>query len=310
MIQFRGAVLRAPTLPIRAGNFVRFSKGLRYDMKQTIKSIIVLKHNNKLFLKMERKTQLGCFLEISLTENSTPEQSINTFFQKEFDVIPDDISIIDVFYSKASLEDFYIIYDIKIKDTLDFIDKTSRYHHYGWRNWTGQDMMLSQLSQDVLEFLIKKNYFRSSEDTRQDIISHGKHLLYTDGASRGNPGHSGIGYVLYDYNNKMLLSQGEYIGITVSAIAEYKAVLRGVEQAFEQGVGELEIRVDNLMIVKQMTGEYDIKNRELWPLHQRIIELCDRFNKVKFVHVRREFNEAADGLANQAIDKYLTKTVK
>ena len=140
-----------------------------------------------------------------------------------------------------------------------------------------------------------------------EVISpDNKFVLYTDGGSRGNPGHSGAGYAIYDLSGSIIQEGSEYIGIAVSGVAEYQAVLRGLEASLNLGIKNLEVRVDNLMIAKQMNGIYQVKNRELWPIHERIVKLSTQFEKLKFVHIKREFNQIADRLVNQALDDYLT----
>lgn len=132
-----------------------------------------------------------------------------------------------------------------------------------------------------------------------------KKILYTDGASRGNPGHSACGYVIIDGYGEVVAEGGQYLGITTSSLAEYHALKLGLDAAHGLGIDYLECRSDNSMIVNQMNDFYDVQNRDLWPVHERIVDIVKKFKDVKFVHVNREFNTIADGIANKVLDDYL-----
>ncbi len=128
--------------------------------------------------------------------------------------------------------------------------------------------------------------------------------LFTDGGARGNPGPSGIGYVLA-IKGKEKIFHGEYIGETTNNQAEYKALLAGLRRAIQEKVQELECFLDSELVVKQVRGEYRVKNAELKPLVAQVSDLKKKFQKISFGHVRREKNEEADLLVNQAIDAHI-----
>ena len=128
-------------------------------------------------------------------------------------------------------------------------------------------------------------------------------LIYSDGGSRGNPGPSAAGFVML--NNDSVIDQGgEYIGITTNNQAEYHGVRLGLERALERGIKTLEFRIDSMLVVNQLNGLYKIKNRELWPINERIQSLVAQFNNVKFHHVPRELNKMADALVNKLLDEH------
>ena len=127
-------------------------------------------------------------------------------------------------------------------------------------------------------------------------------VIYSDGGSRGNPGPSAAGYVIIGGDTKLLYEGGAYLGITTNNQAEYHGVLLGLEKAKEMGVKVIEFRLDSLLVVNQLNGLYMIRNRELWPVHERIRGLIAQFDKVTFRHVKREFNQQADGMVNKILD--------
>lgn len=125
---------------------------------------------------------------------------------------------------------------------------------------------------------------------------------FTDGGSRGNPGPSASGYVILDENDGILEEGGEYLGITTNNQAEYQAVKLALEQARKYQPDEVQMFMDSLLVVNQMTGVYKIKNRDLWPIYEAIKELASYFKKVTFTHVRREYNTMADSQVNIVLD--------
>lgn len=128
-------------------------------------------------------------------------------------------------------------------------------------------------------------------------------LVYTDGGSRGNPGPSASGFVLQDTQERLVFEGGKYLGITTNNQAEYQAVKIALEKAKEFGARRLSFRLDSQLVVNQLNGIFQIKNRDLWPIHQSIKELTKHFAKVSFTHVRREFNQEADAIVNKILDE-------
>lgn len=130
-----------------------------------------------------------------------------------------------------------------------------------------------------------------------------KLVINTDGGSRGNPGPSGIGVSVADGSGKLLETHKKFIGEATNNIAEYKALLVGLERAIELGAEELVVQMDSELIVRQMQGVYKIKDPGLKPLAAKAKEYIARFDSVVFIHVRREMNKLADKLVNEAIDE-------
>ncbi len=126
--------------------------------------------------------------------------------------------------------------------------------------------------------------------------------LFTDGGARGNPGPAAYGYVLEAEDGTVLDARGEAIGVATNNVAEYRALVAGLEKAVELGLRDVEVVSDSELLVKQMRGEYKIKNDALRELADEAERLEDRLGRVTYVAVRREHNELADRLVNEALD--------
>lgn len=125
---------------------------------------------------------------------------------------------------------------------------------------------------------------------------------HVDGGARGNPGPAGYG-VHITRDDGTVVDLKEAIGIATNNIAEYNGLLAALRWAVDQGVRSLHVRADSELMVKQMRGQYRVKNPGLQPLHEEARRLAGRIGDVTFEHVRRERNQDADRLANQAMDE-------
>jgi ribonuclease HI len=131
----------------------------------------------------------------------------------------------------------------------------------------------------------------------------GEMTLFVDGASRGNPGPSGVGVVLYDGGRRVLCSFGRYIGETTNNVAEYTALLYGLKEALTQQAASLKVRTDSELLARQIQGRYKVKEPHLKVLHDQVHHLIPVFNSFSIHHIPREKNREADRLANRAIDE-------
>ena len=129
------------------------------------------------------------------------------------------------------------------------------------------------------------------------------HVLYCDGASRGNPGRASFGFALLDPSGTPIRQVGKAIGRATNNDAEYAGLVAGLEAAVEAGVRNLEVRLDSQLLVRQLLGEYRVKAPNLRPLHRHAVGLLTRFDQARVVHVPREQNTLADSLANAALDE-------
>ena len=129
-----------------------------------------------------------------------------------------------------------------------------------------------------------------------------KARLFTDGGARGNPGPAAYGYVIEAEDGHVLAAHGEAIGIATNNVAEYRALVAGLEKALELGLDAPEVVSDSELLVKQMRGEYKVKNKALQGLSLEASALAGRLDRVRYTAVRREHNELADRLVNEALD--------
>ena len=129
-----------------------------------------------------------------------------------------------------------------------------------------------------------------------------KGRLFTDGGARGNPGPAAYAFVLEDEDGEVVAAHGEAIGVATNNVAEYSALIAGLEKAVELGVTELDVFSDSELMVKQMRGEYRVKNDALRELSATAGRLARELEAVRYTAVRREHNKLADQLVNAALD--------
>ncbi len=129
--------------------------------------------------------------------------------------------------------------------------------------------------------------------------------IYTDGGSRGNPGPSASGYVIFDDKDNIIFKKGVYLGITTNNKAEYTALKLALEKALEYSPKTINIFMDSLLIINQMKGIYKIKNEDLLIIYKEIREILKKVENKTFTHVPRALNKIADAEVNAALDKAL-----
>lgn len=141
---------------------------------------------------------------------------------------------------------------------------------------------------------------RSTKSTPETKLT-----LFTDGASRGNPGKAGAGIQLLNDNNEEITARGFYLGECTNNMAEYNALILGLTEAKKFGNKEITIYLDSELIVRQLQGRYKVKDAKLKPLYAEVTKLLANFKSYKVGHVPRKENQRADQLANQGIDERL-----
>ena len=124
-----------------------------------------------------------------------------------------------------------------------------------------------------------------------------------DGAARGNPGPAGCGAVIADENGAIVKELSRYLGHATNNVAEYEALLMGLEALLRMGRKSVVVQSDSELLVRQLNGQYRVKDEKLKVLFQRVAALLSQFSSYRIVHVRRELNKLADRLANQGIDQ-------
>lgn len=127
--------------------------------------------------------------------------------------------------------------------------------------------------------------------------------LFADGGSRGNPGPAASGAVLVAPDGSILREVGRFLGVATNNVAEWNALLSGLEAARELGLQSLAVRMDSELVVKQLRGEYRVKHPDLQPLHRRALALLRQFSHVDIQHVPRKQNALADAVVNRVLDQ-------
>lgn len=130
-----------------------------------------------------------------------------------------------------------------------------------------------------------------------------KFIIYTDGGSRGNPGPAALGVFITDDHGNLVYKKGLYLGIQTNNFAEYSALVHALEVASGLGGQHLDVRMDSELIVRQMNGQYKIKEPTLVKLARQVKILAQEFREVSYTHVRREYNKEADKMVNIALDE-------
>jgi len=159
------------------------------------------------------------------------------------------------------------------------------------------DWAIQQLSESSAP---AKKPARSSRTTAEK--APGKNLLYADGGSRGNPGPAAWGFVIFDSDGGELARGAEKIGRATNNVAEYSAVIAGLERAVALGLEQLEVRLDSQLVVRQLTGQYKAKHPKMAELRDRALRLARRIETIRYTHIPREQNKLADALVNAALD--------
>ena len=196
-----------------------------------------------------------------------------------------------------------------------------RQHHPRWENkWNEVRIWLSTHEQgnkitdkdtslaDAIDVIYDQAQKNSSDMAPTEAGVYQKIKLFSDGGSRGNPGPSASGYVLFNDNDDVILQNGVYLGITTNNQAEYQSLKFGLEEAHELGAQEVEVYMDSLLVINQMKGIFKVKNRDLWPIHEAIKDHMKVFKKISFTHVPRELNKLADAMVNEVLDAEASKS--
>jgi ribonuclease HI/pterin-4a-carbinolamine dehydratase len=187
-------------------------------------------------------------------------------------------------------------------------------HHPRWLNeWNKVEIWLStheagnkvttkdQQLAGTIDNIYKNCKKAKSDDKKTTKFKQIK--LYADGGSRGNPGPSASGYVLFDMQDNILVEHGVYLGVTTNNQAEYQALKLALEEAKKLEVEQIHVYMDSLLVINQMLGKFKVSNRDLWPIHNAIKELVASLKSVSFTHIPRELNKAADNMVNRALDE-------
>ncbi|MDO4967815.1 MAG: reverse transcriptase-like protein [Candidatus Saccharibacteria bacterium] len=238
-----------------------------------------------------------------------PEEAMTRTMEEMTGISISDLKLKDVitFVALAGasrLYNLYIVFEISIPIDAKVMlgDRYLQYKFLRQGSDVISGMRLEDATLSVLSIELGSNAPRI--ETRN--VANGA-TIYIDGASKGNPGPSGIGYYIIDESGHEVKRGGEFIGFATSRVAEYYALKEGIEQALELGMRSVRFVSDNLMLVNQMNGIYKVKNQDLMPVYNDVQRLIREFEAVAFVHVKRGFNQQADEQANLAIVRHFEK---
>ncbi len=237
-----------------------------------------------------------------------PEEAMARSLTEYTGLNADSITLKDVITFLApegasQLSNLYIIYELGVKQDAKPIPK-DRYTAYKYiKDYENSNIHLNETTVSVLA--IEEGRITTNKASHRDTANGA--VINVDGASRGNPGPSGIGYCIYDSSGQTVERGGEFIGFATSRVAEYYAMRKGVDRAIELGYKAVRFISDSLMVVNQLNGIFRIKNQDIIPIYQDIQSKLDSFDAVSFVHVPRSQNAVADSEANDAIDKILRR---
>lgn len=208
-----------------------------------------------------------------------------------------------------SLQYLFIIFQASLKPADRTIQLSDEYDRYVWKKLS--EIQREELTQSTQQILgLQPIPFSPGKepdivrDSDVEVTTNDYAIIYSDGGSRGNPGPSAAGFVIINSDNEVISEGGAFLGITTNNVAEYQAVYLGLERAQELGVRSVDFRLDSQLVVNQLNGLYKIKNADLAPINNRIRELAAQFEKVTFTHVRREYNQLADGVVNKILDQH------
>lgn len=293
-------------------------------MKQRLSVRAIINENGKaLLLKRAngRPTILGKY-ELpggKLAYNEQPEDALRRYLHDDAGIhiksaqLFDAVTYID--HDDRGIQYAVIVYLVTPVADGRAIRLSGNYSKYKWHSMSEvQQSELTDLTQLLLGIIqqeeITDQTLKVVKANDVNKSSNDAVTIYTDGGSRGNPGPSAAGFVILNSRQEVVAEGGEYLGITTNNQAEYHGVRIGLEKALELGYPRVDFKIDSMLVVNQMKGFYKIKNRELWPINERIRELMKKFRKVTFTHVAREFNQLADGMVNKTLDAHSREKLK
>jgi ribonuclease HI/8-oxo-dGTP pyrophosphatase MutT (NUDIX family) len=282
-------------------------------MKQRIRTTAIIKNEDGvLILKRNRgRSDAPVFWELptgKIKFGEQPEEAMARALTEYTGLVAKSIKIRDVITFLAAegssqLSNLYIVYEVEVAGGAkpEPVDRYTAYKYV--KDFASSNVHLNEASATVLEIVSGKvaSSHVSPRDTANSVT------INVDGASRGNPGPSGIGYCIHNSEGQIIEQGGEFIGFATSRVAEYMAMRKGIDRALELGYKSARFISDSLMVVNQLNGVFHIKNQDIIPIYNDILKTIENFEAVSFTHVPRSENYIADHEANVAIDKILKK---
>ena len=282
-------------------------------MKQRIRVVGIIRNEDGIlvFKGNRGRSEAPVFWELptgKIKYGEQPEEAMARSLTEYTGLVASSLSLKDAITflapeGSSQISNLYIIYELGIEGEIKPTPK-DRYTAYKFiKDFATANIHLNETSMSVIEIEDEKTTSNhiSPRDTANGVT------INVDGASRGNPGPAGIGYIIHDNTGKIIEQGGEFIGFATSRMAEYYAMRKGVERALELGYKTVKFISDSLMVVNQLNGVFSIKNQDILPIYKDILAKIEQFDAVSFKHVPRSENAIADHEANVAIDKLLKK---
>lgn len=292
-------------------------------MKQRIRvTAICKKDGDILLLKRAGGRMDGAEIDFELPTGKIifgeqPEEAMARVLYENTGVQTASMQLMDVvtftnLVGSSQLGSLYIVYEVKLGEDSTIKMTSERYSSYKWTPLTDTtNLPLDEATMMVLQITSTKGVEVKPKlrqiGSEQVAPESEAATVYTDGASRGNPGPSGIGYYIIGTDGREIKRGGEFLGMSNSRLAEYYGLKEGIEQAIELGLKRVSFISDNLMMVNQMNGVYKVKNQDLMQVYMDVLELLKKLDSYSFTHVPRSQNTEADTEANRVIDEALAR---
>lgn len=288
-------------------------------MKQKVSVRAIIKHNDKTLLarrSMGRASILGKY-ELpggSIDFREQPDEALRRYIHNTLSGDIETLQLYDVVGyidpEDAGVQYIFVVYMVSLQNE-NALSAQGKYDKIIWKLMSDMQQIDITNSTQLLVGLAPAPALLEEEENNNEVSEVAKttnthFIVYSDGGSRGNPGPSASGYVVMKTSEEIVEEGGVYLGITTNNQAEYQGVLLGLQRALELGAKTVDFRADSMLIVNQMNGVYQVKNRDLWPIYERIKGLIKEFDKVSFLHVRRELNKRADAMVNKVLDEHAT----
>ncbi len=287
-------------------------------MKQKVTTKAIVRQDGKVLLlrRSGGRTSIAGLYELpggAVHMSQQPEDSLNRALHIHAGISAETVQLKDVMSfidpDDRALQYVFVIYDVTLKPIDKSVELSSDYDRYEWKKLEDiQRNKLTQSTQQILGlqqvslFTDKHNQIQLTLEDKNTTNSHV--VIFSDGGSRGNPGPAASGYVIMNEAGQVIVEGGEFLGITTNNVAEYRAVLLGLEHAAEMGARTVDFRMDSQLVANQLNGIYKIKHPDLAVINSQIRTACGRFDTVSFSHVRREYNTLADGVVNRILDEH------
>ena len=285
-------------------------------MKQKVVTRAIIKQDGKILLlrRTGGRPSISGLYELPggrVHINQQPEDALAHALNIHLKVSAETVQLKDVMTfidpDDRELQYVFILFEASLKPIDRTIELSNEYDRYEWKKLS--DIQQNQLTGSTQQLLGMQPIPFAPGGSPQILKSdeaisttHERIVAYTDGGSRGNPGPSAAGFVLLNLDGSVIREGGTYLGITTNNVAEYQAVYLALKESLEIGATTVDMRLDSQLVVNQMNGAYKVKHHDLKPINQRIQELAAQFERVTYTHVRREYNQLADGMVNKILD--------